>query len=128
MKFIIDGIYYKKKRTLPGLNDYTQISTNPHMRAKLKANCELIIINKIRRDLGQYKAKKPIRIIYRYYEMDKQRDLDNIAGVAHKFIQDALVKCGVLQGDGWKYIVGFEDEFYVDKDNPRIEVELKEMG
>ena len=43
-------------------------------------------------------------------------------------LQDALVKSGVLQGDGWKHIVGFSDEFYIDKENPRIEVEIREVG
>ena len=40
-------------------------------------------------------------------------------------IQDALVKSGLLQNDGWKEIISFSDEFYVDPDNPRIEVEIE---
>ena len=41
-------------------------------------------------------------------------------------IQDALVKCNVLEDDGWNYVTGFTDEFFHDKDNPRIEVTLIE--
>lgn len=67
-----------------------------------------------------------MRILFRWYEPNKKRDLDNICS-AKKFIQDALVKMGVLQGDGWRHIIGFSDEFYIDKDNPRIEVEIKEV-
>jgi len=38
------------------------------------------------------------------------------------------VDSGVLKNDGWKYVVGFYDKFEVDKENPRIEVLIKEIG
>ena len=41
--------------------------------------------------------------------------------------QDALVKAGTLKNDGWNQIGGYEDLFDVDKENPRIEIELIEM-
>lgn len=50
--------------------------------------------------------------------------MDNISSFGRKVIQDALVTMGVLQNDGWKEITGFQDEFFVDKHNPRIEVEI----
>lgn len=37
-------------------------------------------------------------------------------------IQDSLVKTEVLGNDGWIHILGFTDNFSVDKENPRIEV------
>lgn len=52
--------------------------------------------------------------------------MDNIA-FAKKFILDALVKKGVLKDDGWKWVKGFTDEFFVDKKNPRVEVEMEEV-
>lgn len=42
-------------------------------------------------------------------------------------IQDALVKAKIITDDGWKNIIGFSDEFYVDKENPRIEVVIEEI-
>lgn len=33
----------------------------------------------------------------------------------------------VLKNDGWKEITGFSDEFFVDVNNPRIEVEIEEV-
>lgn len=66
-------------------------------------------------------------MIYRWYEKDKRRDLDNVSSFGRKVIQDALVYTGVIQNDGWKEITGFSDEFYVDKKNPRIEVEIEEV-
>lgn len=32
----------------------------------------------------------------------------------------------VLHNDGWKQIVAFSDTFYIDKENPRIEVLITE--
>ena len=58
---------------------------------------------------------------------NRKRDLDNISAFAHKVIQDGLVQCGLLANDGWKNIVGYSDDFYVDKDNPRIEVTIREV-
>ena len=53
--------------------------------------------------------------------------MDNVAAFAMKVIQDALVRTGVLENDGWKQIMGFQCEFYVDRDDPRIEVEIVEV-
>lgn len=122
-KFIIEGIYYKKSRTLPGLNDYlSECRKNPKAGARMKSDYQKIIDYAIRRQLGRIKIDKRIHISYTYYEADGRRDMDNIAGTAHKFIQDSLIECGVISDDGWKNISGFTDKFLVDKNNPRIEV------
>lgn len=42
-------------------------------------------------------------------------------------IQDALAEAGIFPDDGWKYIKGFTDEFYVDKKYPRIKVTIIEL-
>ena len=68
-----------------------------------------------------------MRLHYHFYEPNKRRDLDNISAFAHKVIQDALVKCKVLNNDGWKEITGYTDSFSCDKENPRIEVVLEEV-
>lgn len=86
--------------------------------------------NRIKKCIGeQFKGKQfksPIRVNFRWYEPNKCRDLDNIC-FAKKFIFDALVKSGTIKGDGWKDVEGFTDEFFVDKENPRIEVEILEV-
>jgi len=58
-----------------------------------------------------------------FYCKNKKKDPDNI-DVAKKFIFDGMVNAGKLKNDGWKQIGGFHPEFYVDKTNPRIEVEI----
>lgn len=120
MKFTIYG-------RLPGMNEYTssQRGNRYHganmKRASQKAVEAYISAAKLK------PIKCPVRIIYAFYEPDRRRDLDNISGFAHKVIQDALVSCGVLQGDGWKHITGYTDVFAVDRKHPRIEVELVEV-
>ena len=109
---------------LPGLNEYISAErTNRHIAAKMKRQVEHDIIMLARADLRGVKLKGPIRMRYTWVERNKRRDLDNIA-FARKFIQDALVKAGVLENDGWNHICGFEDAFAVDKLRPRVEVEF----
>lgn len=120
IKFIIPG-------KLPGLNDYTANNRgNKYSGAKIKKGCDRLIQVEIRRQLGSLKLSSPVSISYHWHEQNKRRDKDNIA-FAKKFINDALVKSGVLAGDGWRNIKGFSDYFYVDPKNPRIEIEIEEV-
>jgi Holliday junction resolvase RusA-like endonuclease len=120
---------------LPNLNDYLQgeripIRKNGKFTTKgnvMKQENQRKIIKILRRDLLGLHIQKPIEITYKFYEINRKRDLDNISAFAHKVIQDALVKAGTIENDGWKHIRGFSDEFYVDSENPRIEITLREV-
>lgn len=58
---------------------------------------------------------------------NRRKDKDNImAGT--KFILDGLVTAGVIENDGWKQIGDINHKFKVDKHNPRIEVEIREVS
>lgn len=75
------------------------------------------------------KARLPkmtrINLTISWYEPNDKRDTDNVhAGV--KFILDGLVMAGVLRNDGRKQIAKITHEIFTDKDNPRVEVEIKE--
>lgn len=121
-KFTIPG-------RLDGLNEYTAANrTNPHKGGKMKKDNEETVIWSIRQQLRGLHINKPVTLKYTFYEQNKRRDLDNISSFAHKVIQDSLVKTKVLKNDGWNEITGYEDNFEVDKDNPRIEVTLEELG
>jgi Holliday junction resolvase RusA-like endonuclease len=61
-----------------------------------------------------------------YYMENRKKDPDNILS-SKKFILDGLVQAGVLENDGWKQIKGFDESWEVDKKNPRVEVEFKEV-
>ena len=121
-KFIIPG-------RLANLNDY-QYACRSHymvgnkMKKQEQAKVKQAIVCSGIEPIKNY----PIKIKYYFYEENRRRDLDNVAAMAHKFIQDSLVNLEVLENDGWKQIKGFEDTFDIDKDNPRIEVEIFENG
>lgn len=110
---------------LPNLNDYTKVCrTNKYAGAKMKKECEQIISCCIKAQIPTAHFDAPVEMHFRWYEPNKKRDLDNIC-FAKKFILDALVANAVIDNDDWKHIKGFTDEFYVDKENPRIEVDIE---
>lgn len=119
-KFTIEG-------RLKGLNEYigacrANAKGGGHLKRKEQDWCCLCIKNRMR---GVHLIN-PVIIHYQWYEPNRKRDLDNIAGFGHKVIQDALVECGVLENDGWKEVVGFTDTFYISR-APKIIVELEEV-
>jgi len=66
-------------------------------------------------------TKFPIKIHYNWYSPNARKDTDNVA-FSKKFISDGLVMAGILTDDSRKYVNGFSDDFYIDKDNPRTEI------
>lgn len=121
-KFIIEG-------KLWGLNDYTRAcrsKNGQHIASAYKRETEQMIGWYIKKYLGIWHTDKIVYLKYKWVEPNTKRDLDNVA-FAKKFIQDSLVKQGVIPNDGWKNILGFNDSFEVDKKRPRIEVEIIEI-
>ena len=121
-RFTIDG-------RLPGNNEFINANrTNPYKGNKMKQDSETIIIWAIRHQLKSLKIEKPVHIHYRFIGKNRMRDKDNIASFAMKVIQDSLVKAGTLKNDGWREIESFSCTYGIDKNNPRIEVEVMEVG
>lgn len=108
---------------LPGLNEYTgACRSNKYTGAKMKKETEELIGWYIKAQLKDTHFDEPVRLVFRWYETNKKRDLDNIC-FAKKFILDALVKNRIIATDGWKGVAGFTDEFYID-DRARAEVDI----
>ena len=121
MQLVIEG-------RLPNLNDYTNACrSNRIAGARMKQESERIITAYIQQQLQGVAFTGAVRLTFRWYEPDRRRDLDNIC-FAKKFILDALVKNGILVNDSWQWVKGFTDEFFIDKENPRIEVEIQKAG
>ena len=71
-----------------------------------------------------YEIKKyPVQLNITWYEPNDRKDIDNIT-FATKFIQDSLVRTGILEDDSRKYINQVNHTVFTDKENPRIEVEI----
>jgi len=118
------------KITIPGeftgLNQLTNANrTHWAKGAKIKAEEE----EWVRLSLLEQKAKPvksyPVTLSFSWYTKDKRRDPDNVAS-SKKVLIDGLVRGGVLRGDGWGEIAMLNDEFYVDKDEPRVEILILE--
>ena len=113
---------------LPNLNEYTKACRgNKFLGARLKKSQEEWITFYIQKHLKGVHFEETVELSFRWYEPNKKRDLDNIC-FAKKFILDALVSNGIIVADGWKGVIGFTDHFFVDKENPRIEVDIKKAG
>lgn len=121
-KLIISG-------RLAGMNEYTEQNrrnkyAGASMKAKEQAKVEWAIRDQLR---TVKKLNPPVNLSYTYYEPNKRRDKDNISAFAHKVVQDALTKTGLLENDGWAEIGSFQDDFFVSKEDPRIEVRIEEI-
>lgn len=114
---------------LPGINDWVKAQNSNRYRGnelKKQAQQRAAAAMYFQLPPGTHITKK-VRIRYRWYEPNKKRDLDNVSGFGHKVIQDALTQMHIIDNDGWANIIGFSDDFFVDSQNPRIEVELEEV-
>lgn len=112
---------------LPNLNDYTKACRgNKYAGAGMKKESEAVISAYIKQQLNGVHFDGIVKLSFRWYELNKKRDLDNIC-FAKKFILDALVSNGIIVADGWRGVAGFTDNFFVDSKNPRIEVDIEEI-
>ena len=66
---------------------------------------------------------KQVVACYTFYMKDKtRRDIDNMISS----VNDALVQAGILSDDNWKVLRIGSAEAYLDKENPRAEIQLIE--
>lgn len=120
-KFIIEG-------RLPSLNEYIKAErATKYAASTMKKTYQRRIIACI------WKAhikpvKNPVVLTYTHYVPDKRRDRDNIASIAHKFVQDALVTADIIKDDGWDDVLNSVDYWHIDKTDPRIVVTIDEVA
>lgn len=117
-QFVIPG-------RLPNLNDMIDAArANRYASAEMKkANTELVAWCVKRAKIPKMK-RATLNITW--YEISVRRDPDNVQA-AVKFVWDGLVAAGVLTNDGWKQQGPVTHEMAVDKENPRVEVEVREV-
>ena len=94
----------------------------------MKRDCQDMIMWELKAQTRGMKFNNPVIIRTDWYELNARRDPDNVCGYGHKIILDALVDLGVLIDDGRKYVAGFTDRFFTDKDDPRIEITIEEQA
>jgi Holliday junction resolvase RusA-like endonuclease len=119
MKFEIPG-------RLPGINEIIDAAKRGYRGyqpyADMKKNYGQMI-QWLAKKMPQYEK---VIITITWYEPNAKRDIDNIMG-GQKFILDALVKEKVIPNDTQRYVNEIRHNFEVDRDNPRVEVEIVEI-
>lgn len=116
LKIVIPG-------ELPDLNTIIKASKSHYgAYSKLKKDNT----NKVTWLAKKLPKMKCIDLEITWYCENKKKDKDNIAA-GIKFILDGLVEAGTIENDGWKQINDFTHRFEIDRENPRIEVEISEV-
>lgn len=120
MKFDIPG-------RLPGTNEIIKAAKQgrgkyqPYARMKEEhtttATCLAKMLPKFAR----------VDITITWFEPNMRRDPDNIMG-GQKFILDGLVGAGTIPDDSQRYINSITHRFEVDREKPRVEIEIEEAG
>ena len=110
----------------PGLNDMIDAAKKGKGKYQPYA-----IMKEQYTDIVAWTAKKlpkfnRIDIEITWYEPNASRDPDNIMG-GQKFIFDGLVKAGVIENDNRKHINSISHKFETDRQNSRIEIEIREV-
>lgn len=118
----------KKKKFILNFNNYRNAHWNALHKAKKKYNKMIEGFNLIDEDDG-FPFENPVKFTYKYYPKTKRSyDRMNILSVHDKFACDALVEIGVLVDDDYRRVL--TPDFLhcgVDKDNPRMEIIVKEI-
>lgn len=108
--------------TLPDLNAYINAErANKYAAAKMKKDAESKIILHIRFAKLQPLTEYPVRIFYRWYCPNKRKDRSNIS-FAEKFVEDSLIRAGILRNDGFDDVVDGVHECFIDRANPQVVV------
>lgn len=109
---------------LPSLNEYVNANRrNRYAGAKLKKDIERDICFAIKAAKLQ-PVTGPCIVKMTFTEPNRRRDVDNVES-AKKYVLDALVSSGILQGDSPKY-VSSAPSFTAYGDQAKVTVELQE--
>lgn len=114
---------------LVGMNEIIGAARNNRFGSASQKKSQMqIVTDAIQADevFRNLRFEKKVAIHATYYEPNARRDIDNIISSA-KFWLDSLVNYGILPDDSQKYVTKIVSEVFVDKENPRIEVTLKEV-
>lgn len=105
---------------------------NRYAGAKLKKDTqrqiEDVLLPQIQlRSTARYGFSGKVIVTVRFYEPDKRRDEDNVLS-GMKFIFDAMQEIGLIENDNQAHLHIAHAEVFVDKKNPRIEIELEQFS
>lgn len=121
----------KSNNTFPikGLNEllagriYDYRTKKYHNR--VKADNDKICRIAIQKHINGVKINSPIRCYFHVYAKDKKHDRGNIYTATEKSFLDALQQMKVISNDGFDDVMDSVFLTELDRDNPRVEVEIE---
>lgn len=110
----------KNKTVLIGLNWYRNVFF--HTNNKVKEHYH----NLVKEQLNGESYNK-VKVHYKVYLKRRNTDGHNIRSIVEKYALDGLVENKVIVDDSLDYVIGTTSEFFLDKDNPRMEITIEEI-
>lgn len=108
---VIDG-------TMRGMNDWRDaIQRSPHAGNDM-ARAAKKRVAALAREQRVPRFERPVVVTFDWYEPNKRRDLDNVAGTGQKWVLDGLVAADVLPDDNADHVVGIQHWLHFDALEP----------
>ena len=115
------------KGRLPAMNEIIGANRrNFYMGNKLKQKTQQDIAAQLLLQKRGVEFQEKVNMRIWFYEPNRRRDEDNVKS-GLKFLLDALQAIKIIKNDSPKYLHIASDEVFVDRENPRIEIELEEI-
>ena len=112
--------------SLPRLND-TIAATKRHWSLYSKEKAKWTSLVAWEAKAARLKpVAHPVEINFLWYLKDRRSDPDNCR-YACKHVLDGLVAASIIPDDSLRWVVGFSDQFAVDRANPRVKVTITEL-
>lgn len=91
----------------------------------VKAENDKVCLRAIKKYMPDVHIDKPIKCTYWIYAQDKKHDRGNLSSAVQKSFLDALQSAKVIKNDGFDDCL--DDVFFtkLDRNNPRVEVEIE---
>ena len=114
----------KRKKFVLNLNQYR----NTHFR--LLNGCKINYKAHMSKQINKSKPFSKVLCVYKVYAANRRSfDLGNVCSVHEKFFEDALVELGKLPDDNIDFIpLVIYMGCGIDKENPRVEIEVMELN
>ena len=119
-------------KELTDLNSYINAERRHRMQAanikKRETNiCIVYLKQAVSQGFEIEHDQYPLHVTFKWYAKDRRKDLDIIA-YAKKYIMDAMQKVELIENDGYKQVQRYTDIYLVDKEKPRVEIEIRSMS
>lgn len=110
---------------IPSLNEHDKANRgNKFGGARMKKKATYLCETYIKKAMNQGFELEgaPSSFKFSWYVKNRRKDKDNIS-FAKKYIFDGMVQAGLIDNDGWHEVGNWIEEFHVDKENERVEIE-----